>query len=184
MTWEDLEHSNRLSPNARLIILRDESTWAKSDSPPQSYYFSPPRVESILNEVIFVKETTSSVIWLWNCPPQARVFTCGPQLVALFCSKVLGPLGGGASWLTQSSGADPEDCQQPHCWSHRSTRPSQAWQTGTETNKSVILYVASATHSATAVSSQYARVWYILETITFIIIISSLNAMMKRNGGP
>lgn len=117
MTWEDVEHSNRLSPNARLTILRDESTWAKSDSPPPSSYFSPPRVEGILNEVIFVKETTSSVIWLWNCPPQAHVFKCGPQLVALFCSKVLGPLGGGASWLTQSSGADPEDCQQHHCWS-------------------------------------------------------------------
>lgn len=31
-----------------------------------------------------------------NCPPQAHVYTLGPQMVALF-GKVLEPLGGGAS---------------------------------------------------------------------------------------
>lgn len=131
----------------------------------------PPRVESILNEIIFVKETTSSVIWFWNCPPQARIFKCGPQLVALFCSKVLGPLGGGASWQTVFWGRPWGSSPAPLLISSsllltlRSTRPSQPRQTGTETNKFVILYVVSVTRSATAVSSQYARVWYILETI-------------------
>lgn len=62
------------------------------------------------------------------------------------------------------------------------TLPASAEQTGTETKKSVILYVASVTRSATASMPGFGTSWRI--SIAFIIIISSPNAAMKRSGGP
>lgn len=49
MIWEDLGHCNILSMDARLIAQRDESPEANSNSPPpQLSYFSPPRVDAII----------------------------------------------------------------------------------------------------------------------------------------